>query len=146
MKTTILFVTLLAFFTSCEDRKTPEGALKSFVESRFDGVVTRSFVLERVTGKMREKLEKIPDTEFSKHMGPHIQKDSFKIESKECQDSQCSITYSVSYKTSQDDKTAFVTDVKKKAQLQEVKGLWLIADVSNLKTVHEATESINPLE
>ncbi len=146
MKTTFLFAILLLAMFSCEDRKTPEGALKSFVESRFDGVVTRSFVLERVTGKMRERLEKIPETDFSKHLGPHIKKDSFKIESKECQDQQCLITYSVSYKTSQEDKTSFVTDVMKKAELQEVEGLWLISDVSNLKTIHEATESINPLE
>ncbi len=138
----------LMILTSCmEDNLTPEASLKNFVEARFGNVVTRQFVIDRVTGKMRQSMENITDEEFKKFSDlRNVQKDSFKILSKSCQEKQCFITYSITYSTKSDDQSHFLTDVKKIAEVLSVEGKWLIADVSNVKTYHEALEPINPLE
>lgn len=145
MKWSLLF---LLFAVAClQDDLSPEAALKNFVESRMGNVVTREFVLEKVTGKMRQSLENISDEDFEKFSDlRNVRKDSFKVLSKSCQEKKCFLTYSVSYQTQEKDETKYSTEVKKIAELQNEEGRWLIADVSNIKTYHEALETINPLE
>lgn len=137
---------LLLLLTSClKDDLSPEGALKTFVESRLGNVVTREFVLERVTGKLRLSLENVTDEEFSKFADlRNVKKDSFKILAKSCQEKKCYLTYSISYQTMRNDKTAFTSEVKKIAEIVNENGKWLIAEVNNIKTYHEALEMINP--
>lgn len=139
---------LLFLLTSClEDNSSPESAVKNFVESRMGSTVTREYVLERVTGKMRQSLENISEEDFAKFADlRNVKKDSFKVLSKSCQEKKCFITYSIGYQTLDDNKVTFVTDVKKIAEVQNENGKWLIAEVSNIKTYHEALEAINPLQ
>lgn len=139
---------LLLILTSClEDNSSPESSLKNFVEARMGSLVTREYVLERVTGKMRQSLTNISDEEFNKFADlRNVKKDSFKVLSKSCQEKKCFITYSIGYQTMEKDKTAYVTEVKKIAEVQNENGKWLIAEVSNIKTYHESLEPINPLE
>lgn len=141
-----LILSLLFILSACvQDDASPEGVLKAFVDSRVGTVVTREFVLERVTGKLRQSLENISDEEFNKFADlRNVKKDSFKILSKSCQDKKCFLTYAVAYRTMSDDKTAFTSEVKKIAEVVNENGKWLIADVSNIKTYHEALETINP--
>ncbi len=130
-----------------QDNLSPEAALKSFVESRIGTVVTRDFVLERVTGKMRQSLENISEEEFGKFADLRdVKKESFKILSSSCQLKTCFLTYSISYLTTKKEKAAFTSEVKKIAELVNEDGKWLIADVSNIKTYHDSLEPINPLE
>jgi hypothetical protein len=142
------FLSVLFLLTAClKDDTTPEGALKTFIESRVDAVVTREFVLDRVTGKMKQSLENISDEEFTKFADMRgLKKDSFKVLSRSCQEKTCFLTYSVSYRTldDKDDKTAYTSEVKKIAEVVNENGKWLIADVSNIKTYHESLEPINP--
>lgn len=139
---------LLFIFTSClQDDLSPEGALKTFVESRIGNIVTREFVLTRVTGKMKQSLEHISDEEFEKFADMrNVKRDSFKVLSQSCQEKKCFLTYSISYRTSDEknDHTRFTSEVKKIAEVVNENGKWLIADVSNIKTYHEALEPINP--
>jgi len=139
---------VLFLVTGClEDSSSPEAALKNFIESRMGNVVTRDYVLERVTGKMKQSLENITDEEFTKFADlRNVEKNSFKILSKSCQEKKCFLTYSVSYLTKADNKSAYSSEVKKIAEILIEDGRWLIADVSNIKTYHEALEAINPLE
>lgn len=139
---------LLILLTAClSDNLSPESALKTFVEARMGQVVTREFILERVTGKLKQVVENINEDEFTKFADLRsVKKDSFKILSKSCQEKKCFITYSISYLTRDNDKTRFSSDVKKIAEVVNQDGKWLIADVSNIKTYHEALEAINPLE
>jgi hypothetical protein len=139
---------LLFLLTSClEDNSSPESAVKNFVESRMGSTVTREYVLERVTGKMRQSLENISEEDFAKFADlRNVKKDSFKVLSKSCQEKKCFITYSIGYQTLDDNKVTFVTDVKKIAEVQNENGKWLIAEVSNIKTYHEALEALNPLQ
>lgn len=143
-----LILPLLLILASCiKDNHSPESALKTFVESRMGTVVTRDFVLERVTGKMKESFENMTEEDFAKFADMrNIKSNSFKILSQSCQEKKCFITYSTGYITSDSDKSTFTSEVKKIAELLQVDGKWLIADVSNIKTYHEALEPINPLE
>lgn len=140
------WIALLLICVSClKDNLSPEAALKSFVEARIDALVTREFILERVTGKMKQSLENISEEEFAKFADlRHVKKDSFKVLSKSCQDKVCFLTYSISYRTTEGDKTTFSSEVKKIAEIINEKGQWLIADVTNIKTYHEALEPISP--
>lgn len=139
---------LLFLLTAClEDNSSPEAALKNFVEARMGTLVTREYILERVTGKMRQSLANISEQEFAKFADlRNVKKDSFKVLSKSCQENKCFITYSVGYQTMEKDKSAYVSEVKKIAEILNENGKWLIAEVSNIKTYHEALEPINPLE
>ena len=139
-----IFVLLICI--SCvKENLNPVDALKSFVESRMEAVVTRDFVLKRVTGKMKQSLENITDEEFAKFADlRNVKKNSFKSLSKSCQEKVCFITYTVSYRTEVDDKTVFTSEVKKIAEVVQEQGQWLISDVSNIKTYHEALEPISP--
>jgi len=128
-----------------KDDLSPEGTLKTFIEARMGSVVTKDFILERTTGTMRQSLENISEEEFNKFADlRNVQKDSFKILSKSCQEKKCYLTYSVAYRTKDDDKTKFTSEVKKIAEIVNENGKWLIADVSNIKTYHESLEPINP--
>lgn len=143
-----LILPLLIFLVSCvQENLSPESALKSYMEGRMGTVVTRDFVLDRVTGKMKQSFENMTEEDFVKSADMrNVKKDSFKILSKSCQEKKCFITYSVAYQTIDDDKSTFASEVKKIAELVSEDGRWLISDVSNIKTYHEALEPINPLE
>ncbi len=138
----------LFLFAGClDDNRSPEAALKDFIEIRIGNIVTRSSLVEKVTGKMRQSLENVSDDEFQKFADlRNVKKDSFKILSKSCQQETCFLTYSISYKTKIEDKDAFTSEVKKIAELNMVEGKWLIADVTNIKTYHESLEAINALQ
>ncbi|WP_408098270.1 hypothetical protein ACJVC5_04980 [Peredibacter sp. HCB2-198] len=141
-------IPVLLILVSCnQDNLSPESALKSYMDGRMGTIVTRDYILERVTGKMRATFETMSEEEFNKSADMrNIKKDSFKILSKSCQEKKCFLTYSVAYQTKTEEKTAFTTEVKKIAEVVSEGGKWLISDVSNIKTYHEALEPINPLE
>lgn len=142
------FLPFILILSACnKDTSTPEETLKSFAESRFGSVVTREFILEKVTGKLKESLQNISEEEFHKFADlRNVKKDSFKVLSKSCQENRCFLTYSVGFTTTNPDKSTFSSEVKKIAEVVNEDGQWLIADVSNIKTYHEALEPINALE
>ena len=142
-----ILLSLLILAACIEDKKTPEAALKSMVESRMGKIVSREEVLEQVTGKMKESLENMSEEDFNKFADlKNIDRNSFKILSKSCQEKKCFVTYSIAYTTKAEDKATFTSEVKKIAEVLNVDGKWLISDVSNIKTYHESLEPINPLE
>lgn len=143
----LLLLSFLLLVTACVDENlSPEGALREFVESRMGSTVTRQFVMDRVTGKLKVGLENMSDEDFEKFADlRNVRKDSFKVLAKSCQENKCFLTYSVSYRTTLE-KMNFSSEVKKIAELLLFEKKWLIADVSNIKTYHESLEAINPLE
>lgn len=143
----LLFGLFLSVFASCtKDDVSPEGALKSFVNARSGNVVTREYIMGKVTGEMKANLENISDEEFAMFSDlRNIKNNSFKILSKSCQENKCFITYAISYITKDDKEvSAYSSEVKKIAEVVNENGKWLIATVSNIKTYHEALEPINP--
>lgn len=145
----LFFAFILVGLFACveSNTKTPEGALQDFIESRMGQVVSKEFVLSRLTGAMLVSFQNMSDEDFAKYADlRNIKSDSFKILTKSCQEKKCFITYSIAYSTKKDSTKTFATEVKKIAELNLIDGQWLIADVSNIKTYHEALEPINPLE
>jgi hypothetical protein len=140
-----LFLFFIILCGCLQDQLTPESALRDFIESRMGKVVTKEFVLERVTGKMRQSLENISEEDFSQFADlRNVKKDSFKVLSRSCQEKICFLTYSISYSTVGKDQNTFNSEVKKIAELVNEDGKWLIADVSNIKTYHESMEPLTP--
>lgn len=143
----LLFSVSLLLVSCLEDNRSPEAALKDFIEIRIGNVVTRNSIIDKVTGKMRQSLENVTDDEFKQFSDlRNVSRDSFKVLSKSCQEETCFLTYSISYRTKQNEKDAFTSEVKKIAELTLVEGKWLIADVTNIKTYHESLEAINALQ
>jgi len=143
MKCVLFFLFLLV---SClKNNLEPESALQSFIEARSGKTVTRDFLLSHVTGKMRESLKNISDEDFKKYSDLRkIRMGSFKILSKSCQMKLCYLTYTLSYNSQNQGQASFATEVKKIAELVNEDGKWLLADITNIKTYHEALETINP--
>lgn len=140
-------LSLLLVASCISDPRSPEAALKDFIDSGVGKVVTRDFVLQRVTGKMLVSFENMAEEDFAKFADMrNIKAESFKVLSKSCQQKTCFLTYSVGYLTKKDDKTVFTSEIKKIAEVIEVDKKWLISDISNIKTYHEALEPISPLE
>jgi hypothetical protein len=139
---------LLAFLGACtQGEMKPENVLKEFVDGSVGNVVNREFVLQRVTGKMEQSVIHMSEEEFALFANlTSLQKEGFKVLSKSCQTTRCFLTYTVTYLSGKPEQSKFKTEVKKIAEVNLVNGKWLIADVSNVKTFHEALEPINPLE
>jgi hypothetical protein len=142
----ISLLSLFLIYSCFDDNLSPEAALKNFTEARIGNVVTRQFIVERVTGKMKVSFETMDEETFKKFADlRHVKKGSFKIVSKSCQDKKCFLTYQIAY-NSTNETGKYESEVKKIAELNLVEGRWLIADVSNIKTYIEAQDPINPLE
>jgi len=142
MKITILFLIILSI--SCVDERTsPEGVLKDFIEMRLGQKVSREDIVEKLTGKIRQSIENISDAEFEKFSDlKGIKKNSFKILTKSCQKDTCYITYSLNYRNNMNDNNV-ETAVKKIAEIKNLEGKWFIADISNIKTYHDVIEPID---
>lgn len=138
-------ILLLMGLVACDKtEQTPEAALKDFIDLRIGKVIDRNFMLEKVTGKMLASFKNMPEEQFKTFADmKNIQGNSFKILSKICEETKCSLTYSVGYTTKVDDKPQFVSEVKKTAELVKVDEKWLISEVNNLQTTHESLEAIN---
>lgn len=143
-----LIIPLVLILSSCvKDAKSPDFVLKDFIDTGAGNIITREYVLSHVTGKMLQSFENMNEEDFKKFADMrNIKKNSFKVLSKSCQEKRCFLTYLVGYQTMKDDRSTFISEVKKIAEVIEVDGSWLIADISNIKTYHESLEPINPLE
>lgn len=135
------YLVLLLSLTSCFDRiDSPEAALRDFVDIRLEKVVSKDAIVERTTGKLKSSLEAMTEEEFSKFSDLRaFKRDTFKVLSKNCQEKRCYLTYSLGYHQNVEGKKTWSSEVKKIAEIQSVEGKWLISDVSNLKTYHEAS-------
>lgn len=143
MKKTILLMLIILSFLSCsKEEESPENTLKNFIDASIGNVITREYVLSKVTGQLKQNYANMSDEEFASFSDlRNIKRNSFKILSKSCHENKCFLTYLVGYNSEQ-----FASEVKKIAEISEVDGKWLIEDISNLKTYHESIEAINTLE
>lgn len=141
-------LSLLLITAACmKEDTTPEGALKTFATARIGNIVEKDFILSRVTGNLKASLEEISDEDFNKFADMrNVKQNSFKILTSNCQNevTKCNITYSLGYKTEENDKAIFSSEVKKVAELSLEDGKWLISDVTNIKTYHESLDPLTP--
>lgn len=138
----------LVLLVACSKKDGPEGKLEDFIRTRYSTVVTRQYLLDHTTGKLRASMEAISEEDFKKFADVRggVNTDSFTIISKSCENELCSVNYSLAYTTTEGEKSTYATVVEKKAEMVKQAGKWLISEVNNINTSHEALEPINALE
>jgi hypothetical protein len=142
----ILFALML--LVACTEKSlTPEGALKVYIDNRFDHKIESTELASYFTGAMLEKLSGMDEEDFTSFLNTKgLKKKKFKILSKSCEDQKCFLTYTLSYRSTIEGGDKFDSKVKKVVELwQEATG-WKIAEINNIKTFHKAKEAINALE
>ena len=143
--TPILFLLLFLLANCTRNHQDAEGFLKYFIEERMGSKVSKDFLLEHVTGKMKDTINSLSEEEFETFADlSQFRKDSLKIISKSCQISKCFVTYSLGYANKASEDFHYKTEVKKIAEIVYEEKKWLIADVVNVKTHHESLQPINP--
>lgn len=137
-----LFALLLS---SCEEKKgTPEDALTEYINYRLSGNQDKEGVLKRLTGPILEKVSAMTEDDFKIFMETsEHRKKKLEIVNKNCEQFKCNITYVLRYSTVEDEKEAFVSEVRKLAEMRFENGLWKIHEISNLKTFHRINAPID---
>ena len=142
MKNIILvFLCFLAF--ACTKKSTPERTLQDYVDYRFNKSQEKDDLLEMTTGTLYERISIMEDEQLKNFLkGERLQKKRLKILLKNCQDTQCFLTYILTYSQGTENPKEFGVEVKKIAQLDKVGESWKISDVSNVKTYIEAKKDL----
>jgi hypothetical protein len=109
--------------------------------------VDKEYYRKFTTGELLESAEKVGEVEYEENSRAHkVKKAHVKILNKNCQEMKCVLTYVVSYESGENGKMNFATETKKLAEFVKEEDHWKISSVTNIKTFHEALESINPME
>ena len=139
----LLFVLLFVLSFSCTKKSTPEKTLQDYVDYRFQSSQERDDLLEMTTGSLYERISDMEEEELKKFLtGGMLKKRRLKILLKNCQDTQCFLTYILTYSQGAGNPKDFGVEVKKIAQINKVGESWKISDVSNVKTYIEAKKDL----
>lgn len=143
----IMFIAMSLFFClfySCSKDSSSEEVLKSYVKYRFSPSQSKANLLEKTTGELNFKIKNMSDEEFESFVSMEKYKmRKFEINLKRCSESQCYITYTLSYDQYTDGKRTFESEIKKIAEVQKTNGKWKLSDVSNVKTYIDSKEEID---
>ena len=139
-----LILVLCCVLFSCNGPDTPEAALRDFINYRFKGNFERSEVLDRTTGNLRERLEAMEENEFDEFAKVNLSP-SFKLKVllSKCEESECFLTYTLSYGMNENSDSKAALEVKKIAELHKIEDIWKVADVSELKTYIEMKNQLD---
>ncbi len=143
----IILITMFAFLSSCQTEVGPQAAIRDYISFRFSGEnISKSEVLNRLTGKFYKYVEEMDGSEFSEfRIKDRYQKRSFKILSTKCEELTCYITYNLKYDSYQNNVRTASSEIKKIAELQKDGTAWKIADINNIKTFHNSRKTIEIL-
>jgi 5'-deoxynucleotidase YfbR-like HD superfamily hydrolase len=142
MKIFIFLAVFPLLFLSCRQNKGPEDSLRDYIRYAVSGNVTQQGFLERSAGELLVQLEMMDPDEFNdyaKEMA-HVDSNRVRINSSNCQEDRCSITYTVSYKSKADGKDIYTVEVRKNAELLRVDSSWKLASINNIKSHYEGTD------
>lgn len=138
----LLLVLGLAF--GCTKKSTPEKTLKDYIDYRFSSGQDKDDLLDMTTGALQEKISDMGEEELKKFLEiDKLKKKRLKILLKNCQETECSLTYMLSYSQGDSKPKDFGIEVKKIAQLMKIENSWKISDVSNVKTYIEAKKNLD---
>ena len=139
------YILIFLFLVSCQSTpRGPEQALNDFIEARYEKRLNRDFILENTGGDFRKEFENAKEEAIETFgLSPITTKPKLEVLRKVCQVKKCTLTYVISYKTLEEKKAKFTSEIKKIAIVEEVEGKWIIMDVSNVRTYHESSEPIN---
>lgn len=142
MKFIFLVSIIPVLILSCRQNKGPEDSLRDYINYAVSGNVSQQGFLDRSAGELLTQLEMMDAEEFeeySKEMA-HIDSKRVKINSSNCQEDRCSITYTVSYQANSNDKEIYKVEVRKNAELLRFEGVWKLSSINNIKSHYEGTD------
>lgn len=126
-------------------QNTPEGVIKKYISEVTKSEKDIEQLRELLTGELDEQLEGLSSEEVTEffEIGA-IKSTKVNITKTSCdQEDICFVTYNLSYETIDEaQKPDFETQVRKVAKVVKVDGSWKIAEISNVKTYHEAQNAI----
>src|SRR5690606_21753451 len=108
--------------------------------------LTREAMLELSHGQLRDEIASMADEDFESYTSElGVTQGSYKILSSNCEsETKCAVTYILTYRSTEAGQRVFTSEVRKVAQMENHEGIWLLTDMANIKTFHEALEPINP--
>lgn len=149
MKFTIsLLVVAFVLVSSCtKGAKTPDGLITMFAKDVATKKLDMDYYEKYTTGEMLNLIKETGLDEFDKKTRlVNVNDVKVKILNKTCEGSKCVITYRVKYHTKSHSEGSFESEVKKIAELEQFEKYWKLAKITNLKTYHESSKPINPLD
>lgn len=115
----------------------PEDALREYISYRFTQGQSKEKLLDLTTGEVRAKVESLTDEQFKRYINTSVYRlKNVKVVLKSCSETQCSITYIISYDKAEGEPQ--LSEIKKIAELEKIDGHWKIKDVSTVKTYFES--------
>lgn len=143
----ILFVFLFTLIGCDKGAKSPEGLIKKYVSEITSKKVDMEFFEKHTTGDLWERISELDEEEFAKFIDLRkVKNPKVEISNKICAGPKCTVTYIVRYDVVDKDSKIFQSEVKKVATVEKEGEYWKVAEVTNVKTYHEAEEPINALE
>jgi len=96
-------------------------------------------------GNMKKQIEVLDEESFKEvYQAKDLKLKRVKINLKNCSETTCSITYTLSFASLKGGKEAFRSEVKKIAEMVKVDDSWKVSDVTNVKTYIDSKEPISP--
>jgi hypothetical protein len=142
MKFLLVLFLLPLLVLSCRQNKGPEDSLRDYIKYAVSGNVSQDGFLERSAGELLAQLEMMDPDEFKEYSQEmsHIDSNRVRVNSSNCQEDRCSITYTVSYKAKSDEKEIFSVEVRKNAELLRSEGVWKLSSINNIKSHYEGVD------
>ena len=146
LKSRYIILLCFPFLTFCTKDLNAPQTLNSFVQIRFRGGNVEE-LLKLTGGALKAELEEMTEEqreEFESFSG-HEFKD-LEIESKNCTDDKCFLTYTLSYYKGDEKDPEFLIRLKKIAEIsrKSEQSRWKIVDVNDVKSYYDAKKAIEP--
>lgn len=143
----IFNIAVTLFLVSCSGAKSPQALLENVLSKRQNNTLSKDYMLDVTAGSLNEEISLMSDEDYNSYTSSlGITQGSYKILSENCEsETKCTVTYILSYKSTENDTKVFSSEIKKVATVEKIEGEWKLIDMSNIKTFHEALEPINPL-
>ncbi|MCY4644748.1 MAG: hypothetical protein OXB88_09040 [Bacteriovoracales bacterium] len=133
---------IFLMISSCAQKNDPVQTLTKFVNYRFSSGQTKERILEMTSGNFHQSILQMSDDAFESFSQMQVKKKYFKILKAQCTGQKCSISYIIKYDRFNGDEKSFIVETKKMATVENIDGVWKIADITNIKEFHEPTSPI----
>lgn len=138
---TLTLVSLLFF--SCSKPNDPENVLREYIGYRFQQEQSKSRLVGMTADQLKQSIETMTDEEFVQFTDiAKYKKKGLRILTKKCTETECYITYILSYDITQEETKSYSAEIRKVAKLTSVDGVWKVADVNNIKTFYDSKKPI----
>jgi hypothetical protein len=137
-------ILILISFYSCTKKSSPEGALRSFIQYRFDKSQSRDELIDMTTGALQEKISTMGEEDLEKFLDvKDLKRRKLTVLIKNCEVESCFLTYVLRYSQGKENPMEFGVEVKKIAKVEKIEKSWKLAEISNVKTYIDSKKSLD---